>query len=258
MFESWLASNEDWKKSTLLATLRSKNSSARRGIRKWMLFQEMCNRWGEKIALAMVESKEADEQRAEDEIRDFPEVPSMKQYLCLCEDSEEDLEEEAFETVFSTAFDSDSSSSEESAKKKKKKKKKKSKKAKKAKKESSPSPAKKKTESKGKSQSKGQGQHCPGAGVRIHCKNPIIIHPNTSKPLKRKPSETPNALNPKKPLIAQALRNPKRSKPYKPQTLRKPQLRREFLIRSQATESGFHEALECFIIYSSGCLIILP
>ncbi|CAE7221785.1 PLCXD2, partial [Symbiodinium sp. CCMP2456] len=101
MFESWLASNEDWKKSSLLVTLRRKGSSARRGLRKWVLYSEMITKWGEDIALAMKEAKETDEHKRKHEIRDFPDAPHLKQYLCLFEASEEDLDEEAFETVFS-------------------------------------------------------------------------------------------------------------------------------------------------------------
>lgn len=158
MFEAWLASNEDWKKSSLLVTLRRKGSSARRGLRKWVLYSEMITKWGEDIALAMKEAKETDEHKRKHEIRDFPDAPHLKQYLCLFEASEEDLDEEAFETVFSAgAEDSDSSpSSDETEKKKKKKKKtKKAKKSKKTKKASSPSPKKKSPKKKGKGKGKG-------------------------------------------------------------------------------------------------------
>ena len=158
MFESWLAANEDWKSSTLLTTLRNKNVSSYRGVRKWMLFSEMKGKWGEEIATAMKESKESDEERAKNEIRDFPEVPNLQQYLCLCEDSEENLEQEEFEMVFSTGADDSDSSSSEQKDKKTKKKKKANKKNKKSKKDkvSSPSPAKRKNKGKGKGKGGGK------------------------------------------------------------------------------------------------------
>ncbi|CAE7282081.1 PLCXD2, partial [Symbiodinium microadriaticum] len=101
MFEAWLAANEDWKKSSLLVTLRRKGASARRGLRKWVLYSEMIEKWGETIAQAMVEAKQADEHKRKHEIRPFPDAPHLQQYLCLFEASEEDLDEEAFEMVFS-------------------------------------------------------------------------------------------------------------------------------------------------------------
>ena len=125
MFESWLSSGEDWKASTLLTTLKSKNTSSYRGIRRWMLFSEMESKWGHDIALAMKEAKESDEERNNSEIRDFPELPSLKQYLCLFDDTEENLDQEELEMVIAAgADDSDSSSSEQKCKKKKKKSKK--------------------------------------------------------------------------------------------------------------------------------------
>ena len=158
MFEAWLAANEDWKKSSLLVTLRRKGASARRGLRKWVLYSEMIEKWGETIAQAMVEAKQADEHKRQHEIRPFPDAPHLQQYLCLFEASEEDLDEEAFEMVFSGSPEdsADSSSSDDDEKKKKKKKKvKKAKKAKKNKKGSSPSPKKKSPKKKGKGKGKG-------------------------------------------------------------------------------------------------------
>ena len=122
-----------------------------------MLYSEMITKRGDDIALAMKETKENDDHKKQHEIRDFPDAPHLKQYLCLFEASEEDLDEEAFEMVFSAGVDDSSSSSDATEKKKKKKKKtKKPKKAKKTKKASSPSP-KKKSPKKNKGKGKGKG-----------------------------------------------------------------------------------------------------
>ena len=170
MFESWLSSGEDWKASTLLVTLKNKNTSSYRGIRRWMLFSEMEQKWGHDIALAMKDAKESEKERSDNEIRDFPELPSLKQYLCLSDDTEEQLDQEELEMVMAAgADDSDSSSSEQH--KSKKKKKKKSKKSKKARKDkSSPSPAKKpKGKGKGKGAAKKGGKVGSGSywGFRV-------------------------------------------------------------------------------------------
>ncbi|CAE7710478.1 unc-89 [Symbiodinium sp. CCMP2592] len=185
MFESWLASNEDWKKSSLLVTLRRKGSSARKGLRKWMLYTEMITKWGAEIALAMKESKESDEHRRKNEIRDHPDASHLKQYLCLWEASEEDLDEEAFETVFSVGVeDTDSSSSNETTKKKKKKKTKKAKKAKKSKKASSPSP-KKRSPKKPKGKGKGKGANKSAKALTAEEQEVQETRSNANKALKK-------------------------------------------------------------------------
>ena len=75
MFESWLTSSEDWKSSKLLLTLRSKTSKTKRGLRRWMTFQQMVAQWGEEIALEMKNHKEADEHLRKTEIRRHPDLP---------------------------------------------------------------------------------------------------------------------------------------------------------------------------------------
>ena len=85
-----------------------------------MLYSEMITKWGDDIALAMKETKENDDHKKQHEIRDFPDAPHLKQYLCLFEASEEDLDEEAFEMVFSAGVDDSSSSSDATEKRKRK------------------------------------------------------------------------------------------------------------------------------------------
>ena len=39
---------------------------------------QMCSKWGEEVATAMKESKEADEERSQAEIREHPDVPGRE------------------------------------------------------------------------------------------------------------------------------------------------------------------------------------
>ncbi|CAE7317116.1 unnamed protein product [Symbiodinium necroappetens] len=99
MFEDWLQGGENWKSSKLLARLRSKSSSAGRGMRKWLFWSEMVTRFGESVAQALRETKEADPERSLTEIRKWPECEDYVQYLCLVDSSEEDCDEEEFEQI---------------------------------------------------------------------------------------------------------------------------------------------------------------
>ena len=118
-----------------------------------MLRKEMVEKWGEDVADDMIEAKLACEEKRMTEVRNWPECPKreVKQYLCLFEDSAEDVDQTELEMVLEAKAEGSSSSSSS----KKKKNKKKAKKSKKNKKQSSsPSPKKPKGKGKGKSKQK--------------------------------------------------------------------------------------------------------
>ena len=73
LFESWLQSNEVWAKSTLLVRLRSRNSSTRRGLRRWLFRSDMVQKWGEHVTDMMIEAKE---------IKFHPDLPKDKEDHC--------------------------------------------------------------------------------------------------------------------------------------------------------------------------------
>ncbi|CAE7482715.1 unnamed protein product [Symbiodinium sp. CCMP2592] len=171
LYESWLTSNECWKSSRLLISLRQKNSTKNRGVRRWMTFAEMCNKYGESIATEIRDAKLEDAELKKKEVRDHPECKhrkDMTQYLCLDDDCEEKEDLEEMEKLFqaeegsndSSDDSSDSSgheaasSSKKPSKKDKKKKKKKSKKSKTKK----ASKEKAKTKKPGKNKGKTTGQ----------------------------------------------------------------------------------------------------
>ena len=82
LFEHWLTANENWQTSKLLIRLRSSKKNRKAGLRRWMLFTEMVAKWGEEVATAMKESKEADEERSKSEIREHPDVKGRKD-MCM-------------------------------------------------------------------------------------------------------------------------------------------------------------------------------
>ena len=77
LFEDWLQSGESWKHSKLLARLRNRSSTSRRGMRKWLFYSEMVSRFGAEVALALKETKEADPERSLTEIRKWPECEAL-------------------------------------------------------------------------------------------------------------------------------------------------------------------------------------
>ena len=75
LFDAWLTAGEDWKKSKLLEILRSKTGSRKRGIRKWLTFDEMEQKWGKQIAQEIREAKLNDPDLKARETRDHPDLP---------------------------------------------------------------------------------------------------------------------------------------------------------------------------------------
>ena len=82
LFEDWLQSGESWKQSKLLARLRNRSSSARRGMRKWLFYSEMVSRFGSEVAAAIKETKEGDPERSLTEIRKWPECEAGFKLHC--------------------------------------------------------------------------------------------------------------------------------------------------------------------------------
>ena len=82
LFEDWLQSNECWKHSKLLARLRNRSSTSRRGMRRWLFYNEMIARFGEEVAAAIKETKESDPERSLTEIRKWPECEAGFKLHC--------------------------------------------------------------------------------------------------------------------------------------------------------------------------------
>ena len=64
--------------------LRSKSSNRKKGLRRWYTKAELIERYGESVALAIIEAKETDDEKRVSEIRNHPECPQRKDWPCMC------------------------------------------------------------------------------------------------------------------------------------------------------------------------------
>ena len=78
LYEDWITSGEDWKKSRLLQIIRSKDSLSKQGLRRWCTFQEMVARWGQQVAEDIRDHKMADERLRQTEVRSHPDCPKRE------------------------------------------------------------------------------------------------------------------------------------------------------------------------------------
>ena len=129
MFEAWLNCGGNWKQSQLYINCKTKNTSKRKGVRKWMLRKDIEAKFGEENAEAIVLRKLGDEKLRETEVKKHPDLPDsvdMMQFLIFDSEEEIEQEEEVMEMLYKLAEGPDSQSSmsydDDSSSKKKKKK----------------------------------------------------------------------------------------------------------------------------------------
>lgn len=165
LFEQWLASSEDWSKSSLIQSMQQNTAFRKKGSRKWFTKDELAKKYNNdyEIAESIIAEKTKDPTTAEQCVRPHPDCPhklSLTQYLCYDESTETDEEDLVLSSLFRSTADvrekrakkrkrdsssesdessdssssASSSSSSESSEEDKKKKKKKSKGKKKSKK----------------------------------------------------------------------------------------------------------------------------
>ncbi|CAE7854005.1 unnamed protein product [Symbiodinium sp. KB8] len=131
LFEAWLNCGGNWSKSQLYINCKTKNSTKRKGVRKWMTRQDIENKFGAANAEAIILRKLGDDKIRELEVKKHPDLPDsvdMMQFLIFDSEEEIEQEEEVMEMLYKLAEGSDSSESatsndSSSADKKKKKKK---------------------------------------------------------------------------------------------------------------------------------------
>ena len=76
LFESWCNADGDWRKSCVYVNVCSKNSRTRRGVKRWLTYQELVSKLGETVAFAIVEHKRSVQDS--EEVRDHPDCPGVK------------------------------------------------------------------------------------------------------------------------------------------------------------------------------------
>lgn len=79
LFESWTQCEGNWTKSSLYLEVCSKDKITRRGVKRWMIFKEMCDKFGEEGATFIAEHKKSDKKLSEQEIRPHPNAPNCKE-----------------------------------------------------------------------------------------------------------------------------------------------------------------------------------
>lgn len=78
LYESWNECGGDWKQSQLYMSAVHKNKHKLKGVRVWMVFDELVKRFGPVGAQAIVSRKENDKELKVKEIRPHPECPEEK------------------------------------------------------------------------------------------------------------------------------------------------------------------------------------
>ena len=79
LYESWNDSQEDWAKSNLYLQCISKDSNKKKGVRRWMTFKELVERFGESPAQAITTRKLDDADLLRTETRWHPEAPNVEE-----------------------------------------------------------------------------------------------------------------------------------------------------------------------------------
>ena len=110
LFEQWLSSGEDWKRSKLIQSMQRKESFHKRGARRWFTRQELALKYKNaqgaadyNVADEIIKEKQKDSLSADQCIRkhpDAPEVESLTQYLCFDEETESDQTDVVLTSLF--------------------------------------------------------------------------------------------------------------------------------------------------------------
>lgn len=79
LFESWTQCQGNWKSSSIYLQVVKRDTTVRKGVRRWMIWKEVVERFGEEGAAALVEYKKNDEELAKKEIRPHPSAPNVKE-----------------------------------------------------------------------------------------------------------------------------------------------------------------------------------
>ncbi|CAE7029554.1 unnamed protein product [Symbiodinium sp. CCMP2592] len=147
LYEDFLQTEGDWKKSMIFRTIKSITRNGRRGIRRWLTRSQMLVHFDDaSIVDSIIARKETDEYLKKTEVREHPECPGLIQYLVLVDEEVTDEDVDEIADLFqqedrgesddgSSSDDDDDEGKSKDDKKSKKKSKKNAKKNKKGKKE---------------------------------------------------------------------------------------------------------------------------
>ena len=80
LYEAYLAAGENWQKSKLLVSIKSRKSNSSIGLRRWCTLKTMVETFGKEIAEEMRDRKLNDPTLAETETRKHPELPHREDW----------------------------------------------------------------------------------------------------------------------------------------------------------------------------------
>ena len=125
LYESWLASNEDWNRSSLVISIRQSTTERKRGSRRWFTRDELAAKYNKDYGVAdeIINEKCKDETTKAQCCRPHPDAPSnrsLTQFLCY-DEATESTEEDSVLTALLECRDDTRAKGKKSKKDKKRK-----------------------------------------------------------------------------------------------------------------------------------------
>ncbi|CAE7597865.1 unnamed protein product, partial [Symbiodinium sp. CCMP2456] len=106
LFEAWLNCGGNWEKSQLYINCKTKNSSKKKGVRRWMFRNEIATKFGAENVEPIILRKLNDEKLCATEVKRHPDLPDsidLMQFLIFDSEVEIDQEEEVMEMLYKLA-----------------------------------------------------------------------------------------------------------------------------------------------------------
>ena len=82
IYESWLAADEKWTKTSVYLNVTSTQGTRRKGVKRWMTYEEIAKQYGEAVACAIIEHKLSNQDLCETEVRFHPDAPGCEDLRC--------------------------------------------------------------------------------------------------------------------------------------------------------------------------------
>ena len=78
LYESWMSSGENWKKSTVWVNIQSKSGTIRKGVKCWMTRNQITQRYGKELMEDICAYKLSSDDLKEKETRYHPDAPNVE------------------------------------------------------------------------------------------------------------------------------------------------------------------------------------
>ncbi|CAE7356329.1 unnamed protein product [Symbiodinium microadriaticum] len=104
LWEGWVQSRGNWHSSQLLLTLQSTRKNRRRGGRRWMTEAQLAERYGQDVAQEIIEHKSTDAVLRRTQVKNHPDCPRLRLFLCFDYECEEEEEEDVLGHMASASY----------------------------------------------------------------------------------------------------------------------------------------------------------